>query len=261
MGTPTQSPLPGSRPLTTIAGGGLRNPALSPLPPRGPKPGRRWAVWLVLIPVLLLGLVYVLGRTVDAVRLRLMDIPLAGKLLFGDPVWPILWNKSEAQTPGAAPETPSDKPGAQPAPAPVPQPLADLEAQIAARLAAVEVREKELRQQEAALKEREDALRAKEADVAQQEVRLSQSIKANDQLTLELEGQIRSEKAQVEVLRSMRSSARAQAFAAMDDAEAIRYLKHMDAEEVADVLATMDPYRQVRILVNLREVAPSANTP
>ncbi len=246
-----QTPVKGGRiPAPSIPG----NKKMSP-PPDKPSGSRRWLLWAIAIPLLLLGLTYLLGRLVEPVRARLEPLPVVGNLLFKDPVWQVLWNKpAAAPDEGKTPVSSTDKntPGTT-------TPSADvsaLEAQAAARLAAAEVKENELKQKEADLAAREKALKTREQSVMAQEKTLGAEIKAAEDLRKLLEGQRRTELDRVEVVRNMKSSAQQQLFAALTDEELLRILMYMDATEVAKHLSTMDPYRSARLLQALREVAP-----
>jgi flagellar motility protein MotE (MotC chaperone) len=231
-------------------GGGPSMPGLTPL---SSKQGgtSRWWLWLLLLPLLLLGLTYVLGRTVEPMRARLEQIPLAGKLLFGDPVWQVLWNKPPQAAPAKAQETaapgavtPSDKPAG----------LSDLEAEVAARMAAVEQRENEVARREATVKAAEPAVAAKQKQ-------LDQDLAATTALKEQLQGQLRTELDRVAVIRSMKSSAITQMFTAMTDDEVITVLKYMTADEVAKLLGGLDPYRSARLLHRLTAIAPTETNP
>ncbi|HYF95576.1 MAG TPA: hypothetical protein VD969_25465 [Symbiobacteriaceae bacterium] len=254
MSKPSQTPLLGGRLLPGQAGGGLRGgPALSPLPPKG-KRGGRWLLWLILVPLLLLGLTYVLGRTVEPIRAKLEQIPLAGPLLFRAKVWPILWNKPPAkpadQPPAGAPATPAT--GSQPTAAPpVDSELLD---EAAARLAAAESKEAELKRKEADLK-------AREAAISDMEAKLNKAVADTEALELQLEGQLRSEQDKVEIVRSMTRTQQAAFFDSLTDEEAVRILKYMDAAEIGPILGSMNPYRSGRIFAKLPALAQPATTP
>ncbi|HWI62229.1 MAG TPA: hypothetical protein VNT75_10360 [Symbiobacteriaceae bacterium] len=250
MSKPTQTPLLGGRPLGGQPGGGLRGPALSPLPPKG-KRGGRWWLWLILIPLLLLGLTYVTGRMVEPIRAKLEQIPVAGPLLFGGDVWPILWNKPV--------ETPADKatsvPTATPT-APTQTPTVDskLLDEAAARLAAAETKEAELKRKEADLKAREKTLQELEA-------KLSTSVAASEALRVQLQGQLRTEQDKVEFVRNMSRTQQAAFFEALTDDEAIRILKYMSAEEIGKILGGMNSYRAARIFERMPALAQPTTTP
>lgn len=253
----SQIPIGGGNRASAPAG----RPGMAPLPAK-PERRRSWIFWFLVMPLLLLGLTYVLGRAVEPIRARLAMVPLAGPLLFGDPVWPILWNKHPdgaqtttappAETAGGTTDTAS---GAQPAPG-APQ-FSQAEADLAARLAAAEIEENDLRRRENDLQARESAVKAREARLAGQEAALSQELKRAEELRKQLEGQIRSDQGRVEVVRAMKSSAIKQMFDAMTDHEIIRILMYMSADEVAKHLSGMDQYRSARLLQSLRQVAPS----
>lgn len=249
---------------TPIKGGRIPAPAI-PVGKRTPfsslpnKPRRvRWLLWLVVLPALLLAVTWLLGRTVDQIRVRLAPVPVVGKALFGEPVWPVLWNKN----PGAAPTEDPAKTGA-PAPAgdTVKEPPADvslIEAEAAARLAAAEVKENELERRQADLAAREKALRTREESIAAQEKTLGAELKVAEGLRKQLEGQRRSDLDRVEVIRHMKSAAVQQLFLAMTDDEVLRVLMYMDAAEVGKYLSAMDSYRSARLLQALRQVAPAS---
>jgi flagellar motility protein MotE (MotC chaperone) len=248
--------LQGNRPLAGPAGGGLRGPGLSPLPPQRKRSGR-WLFWLVLIPLLLLGLTYLLGRTVEPVRVRLAKVPLAGNLLFGDKVWPILWNKPA--TPAKTP-TPSASQGAPTTPTTTPGPSAAQTAaqqlldQAQARLAAAEAKENDLKKREADLKAQADQLKTQTDKLAKAQADV-------EGLKVQLQGQLRTEQDRVEIVRAMRSSAQVQFFSALTDDEAVAVLKYMSADEVSKILAGMDSYRAARIFYRLPTVAQPPTTP
>lgn len=224
--------------------GGLRGPALSPLPARPSRSGR-WIGWLLLTPLLLLGLTWLLGRSVEQVRVRLAVIPLAGKLLFSEPVWPILWNK-QPDPPAAAPSTGAPVAGETPGTA-LPADYANLNNEIAARLAAVESRE-------AVVREKEDALQEQEKAMAEYQSQMAKSAAEAEGLRIQLQGQLRTELDRVAVIRGMKTSAQVQLFAAMTDDEVLAVLKHMEADEVGKILASMDSWRSARILHRLTEI-------
>lgn len=262
MTTPAKTPLGGARPLSAVPGGGARGPALAPLPPKQGGAGRWWR-WLVLVPLLLIGVTYLLGRTVDPVRLKLVEIPLAGKLLFSNPVWPILWNKPitpEEQTgpnddasAGTGTKTPGTQigSGAQ----------SDLNAEIAARLAAVELKEKEIRDREQAVRAHEGELRAQETRVREKEAQLTVELQVTQALKAQLEGQLRAEQDRVEVIRKMSRTAQVQLFNAMTDDEILRVLHYMEAEEIGKIFGSMDPYRAARLMHQLTQIAPGNTSP
>lgn len=254
--------LPGNRSLAAPAGGGLRGSALSPLPPKGKRSGR-WLLWLILIPLLLLGLTYLLGRTVEPIRARVADMPVAGKLLFADPVWPILWNKP------ATPAKPADT-AKQATTAPAGQGAATATSgqatdpsqtaakllldQAQARLAAAEAKETELKKREADLK-------AQETQLKDQTVKLAQLTADTEALRTQLQGQLRTEQDRVEIVRAMRAGSQAQFFSALTDDEAVAILKYMTAEEISRILAGMDSFRAARIFYRLPTMAQPATTP
>lgn len=259
-----QTPVGGTRVAPPAPGS--RRPGMAPLPAKGKRRGR-WLFWLLILPLMLLGLTYGLGRSVEQIRVRLLSIPLAGKLLFSDPVWPILWNKKTAPAPaqgtGAGGAVPSESAGGSVG-VNAPE-LTRVEAEAAARLAAAEVKENDLRRLEADLKARESALQAKQFELASQqarltaqETRLADQLKQTEALRKQLEGELKSEQDRVEVIRAMRSSAVQQLFSAMTDEEVIRVLKYMTAEEVARYLSGFESFRSARILHSLREVAPAS---
>lgn len=254
--------IPGNRSLAGPAGGGLRGPALSPLPPKGKRSGR-WLLWLVLIPLLLLGLTYLLGRTVEPIRARLAQVPVAGKLLFGDPVWPILWNKpaTPAKATDTAKQTTTTPAGqgtatgtagqtADPSQTAAKQLLTEAET----RLAAAEAKETELKKREADLK-------TQETELKNQTVKLAQLTADTEALKTQLQGQLRTEQDRVEIVRSMRAGSQAQFFSALTDDEAIAILKYMSAEEISRILAGMDSFRAARIFYRLPAIAQPATTP
>lgn len=245
MSTPLQQrPVRPARPAG--GAGGLRGPGLSQFPPSEPSSGG-WLLWLVLTPLLLMLFTWLLGRTVEQVRVRLEPIPLAGKLLFADPVWPILWNKRPEPPPA------TEAPGSGTAPengAALPADYAELNAQIAARLAAVESREAALSEKERALKEMEAAI----TDL-QREVNRSSAEVAG--LKLQLQGQLRTELDRVAVVRGMKTSAQVQLFAAMTDDEVLSVIKYMEPDEVGKILASMDAWRSARILHRLTQIGAS----
>lgn len=243
-------------------GGGLRGPGLAPLPNRPGKSGKWW-VWLLVAPLLLAGLTYLLGRTVDSFRQRLVKIPLAGPLLFRDPVWPILWNKppagqNTAQSAGgssgrAQPAGTGTGTGAgtQQGASSQAGALSDLEAAAAARIASAELREK-------ALAEKEAELKAREQKIAEMEAQTASLLKQTEELKKQLEGQLRTEQARVEVFRAMKSSAQLQMMTAMTDDEVITIFKYLEPDEVGKIVAGMDPYRAARILHLLTRAVPQA---
>lgn len=258
----SQTPVQGNRAAPSLPAPGFKKAGMSPLPAQQRRKGRSLK-WVLIIPLLLLGVIYLLGRTVEPVRVRLVPMPLAGKLLFAKPVWPILWNKNRApatspSAPGASKtEAPSTAPPAASAPD-----NSQLEAEVVARLAAVEVKENELKRREAEFTAMEAALMEREGTIAQQEIQLGQEIKAAQVLRAQLEGQRRSETDRAEVIRNMRTAGVQQLFGAMTDEEVLRVLMYMDATEVGKYLSGMDAYRSARLLQALRQVAPpTSNIP
>lgn len=250
-----QTPV-GSPRLGVPAGPGGSRPGMNPLPARQQRK-LGWLKWVILLPLLLLGLTYLLGRTVEPIRARLAPIPLAGRLLFGKPVWPVLWNKpAEPAAAGGAP-APANIQGTPAAP---PANFSKLEAEIAARLAAVEVRETELKRRDEDLAAREAAVKARDAQVAQQELQLGQAVRQAEELRRQLEGQLRADLSRVETIRAMKSGAVGGLFGAMTDQEVLRVLMYMDADEVGKHLSAMDSYRAARLLAQLRQVAPASTT-
>jgi flagellar motility protein MotE (MotC chaperone) len=232
----------GVRTMPGLGGGGPGSPGLSS-PNRGGA--SRWLRGLMLVAVLLLGFTYVLGRTVEPLRLRLVGVPLAGKLLFAAPVWPVLWNKPvKAQAPTSRP---ADKPVAGNAG------VAALDAQVAKRLADVEQRENDVARREAALKLAEPA-----ADERQRMLDLGQAEAAS--LTVQLKGQLQTELDRVEVVRSMKSAAVVQLFGGMTDDEVVAILKYMRADEVGKILSDLDQTRSVRLLRRI-QFAPAPTNP
>ena len=236
MSTPNRTPLLGGRPQPTGLGGGMRGPGLAPLPPK--KEGRsRWVFWLVLLPLLLLGLTYLAGRTVEPVRQRLVEIPLAGRLLFGEPVWPILWNKPAAQPVATTPAPTAQSPGATPV-------VDKLAEEAAKRLAEADLKEQEI-------KRREEAVASKEATLKAEEARLAAANQEVADLQVQLQGQLRMEQDRVEIVRAMSRTAQVQFFTTLTDAEAVTILKYMTTDEVAKILGSMDPYRAGRLFYQL----------
>jgi flagellar motility protein MotE (MotC chaperone) len=247
------TPLLGNRPLAGPAGGGLRGPGLSPLPPQRKRSGR-WLLWLLLIPLLLLGLTYLLGRTVEPVRARLAQVPLAGNLLFGDKVWPILWNKPSAPAKTANPAPASTTPATTAQPSAGQTAVQTLLDQAQARLAAAEAKENELKQREANLKTQEAQLKAQTDKLAQTQADV-------EGLKVQLQGQLRTEQDRVEIVRAMRSSAQVQFFGALTDDEAVAVLKYMTADEISKLLGSLDPYRAARLFYRLPTVTQPPTTP
>lgn len=263
MSKPSQSPLVGGRPLAGQLGGGLRGgPALSPLAPKG-KRGGRWLLWLLLIPLLLLGLTYVVGKTVRPVQERLEAIPLAGPLLFDD-VWPILWNKPA--TPADDTPAAESNGGQNPAGGTAAQPntggqqsaeetaLSKLMDEAAARLALAEAEEARLKQKEAELKAREETVKGLQAQ-------LDKSVTETEALKVQLQGQLRSEMDKVEFVRNMSRTQQAAFFEALTDAEVVRILKYMTAEEIGKILGSMNAYRAARIFEQMPVLAQPPTTP
>jgi flagellar motility protein MotE (MotC chaperone) len=234
----------GVRTVPGLGGGGPGIPGLSSLPPnRGGA--SRWFRRLLLVAVLLLGFTYVLGRTVEPLRLRLVGVPVAGKLLFAAPVWPVLWNKPvSAQIPASRP---TDKPVAGTAG------VAALDAQVAKRLADVEQRENDVARREAALKLAESA-------AADQQHALDQGQAEAASLKAQLKGQLQTEQDRVEVIRSMKSAAVVQLFGVMSDDEVIAVLKYMRADEVGKILSGLDQMRSARLL-RLMQFVPAPTNP
>lgn len=240
---------------------GPKRPGMVNLPGQ-PKKKRRWLLRTFLTLLLLFGTTYVLGRMVEPIRLRLQPLPLVGALLFSDPVWPVLWNKGTPADQPVAADAKSPPAASQPEPAPAEsaaaQELKRLEAEAATRIAAAEMKEADVARRESELAAREQALKDREASIADQESKLGEELKRTENLRTQLEGQLRSEQDRAEVIRSMKSSAVLLMFGTMTDAEIIQVLKYMEASEVAKLLAGMDPYRSTRILLSLRQVAPSS---
>lgn len=261
MSKPSQTPLMGGRPLAGQLGGGLRSgPALSPLAPKG-KRGGRWLLWLLLIPLLLLGLTYVVGKTVEPVRKQLAAIPLAGPLLF-EKVWPILWNKPETPEPPAGEKAGGQSPAAGTTAPPAAgskqtaedSALSKLMAEAAARLALAEAEEARLKQLEADLKVREEAIKVRQAQ-------LDKAVAETTALKVQLEGQLRSELDKVEFVRNMSRTQQAAFFEALTDAEVVRILKYMTAEEIGKILGGMNSYRAARIFDLMPALAQPPATP
>ncbi|HYF78517.1 MAG TPA: hypothetical protein VD973_15370 [Symbiobacteriaceae bacterium] len=259
MSKPSQTPLMGGRSLAGPLGGGLRSgPALSPLAPKG-KRGGRWLLWLLLISLLLVGLTYVAGKTVEPVRERLEAIPLAGPLLF-DEVWPILWNKPatpEAKAPAGEPAGgQSTAPGTTAGGTPSAQDsaLSKLMDEAAARLALAEAEEARLKQLETDVKAREEAVKKLQAQ-------LDKAVAENTALKVQLEGQLRSELDKVEFVRNMSRTQQAAFFEALTDSEVVRILKYMTAEEIGKILGSMNPYRAARIFDLMPALAQPPTTP
>ncbi len=259
MTSPARRSLPfGHRPGSGKPGGGLQPQGLAPLPDKRPGPGV-WAARVAVILLALLTLTWLLGRTVDPIRVRLAELPVVGEALFGRDVWPILWNRPTA--PGEAAVDSGTASGGQEQGAGVSSPsgggamemaptrLADLEAEIAARLASVELRESEVRRKEAELREREQVL-------IEQEARLREVIQETEALRTRLEGQLRTELDRVQVVRGMKRSAVVELFAAMTDDEVIAVLRHMQPDEAGRILSEMDPYRAARILQKMTASVP-----
>jgi flagellar motility protein MotE (MotC chaperone) len=233
----------GVRSLQGLGGGGPGIPDRSHLPPN-PGGASRWLRGLVIVAVLLLGLTYVFGRTVEPLRLRLVGVPVAGKLLFAGPVWPVLWNKPvSAQVPTSRP---ADKSAAGNAG------VAALDAEVAKRLADVEQRETDVARREAALKLAEPA-----AADQQRALDLGQAEAAS--LTVQLKGQLQTELDRVEVVRSMKSAAVVQLFGVMTDDEVIAVLKYMRADEVGKILSGLDQTRSARLLRRMQFVPAPTN--
>lgn len=262
MTTPAnKSPLGGGRPLgASPLHGGLRGPSLAPLAP-GARTGRSraWLMWLLLVLLVLAGVTYLLGRTVEPVRERLEALPAIGKPLFGQPVWPVLWNKPAAPA-GAEKSTTSKGSGAPAQPVPATgsnsaaaAELQELSDEAAARLAAAEAKENDLKQREADLK-------AREQDAARLQAELSQSLKQAEDLKKQLEAQLRTEQDRVEVFRAMGRTAQTQFLTAVTDDEVLAMLKYMTADEVGKVLERMDPYRAARLWARLPKVEPPADS-
>jgi flagellar motility protein MotE (MotC chaperone) len=185
-------------------------------------------------------------------------VPLAGNLLFGDKVWPILWNKSSTPakpaTQAPAPASQSNAPSATTQPSPSQTAAQSLLDQAQARLAAAEAKENELKQRETALKTQEAQLKAQTDKLAQTQADV-------EGLKVQLQGQLRTEQDRVEIVRSMRSSAQVQFFGALTDDEAVAVLKYMTADEISKILAGMDPYRSARLFYRLPTVAQPPTTP
>ncbi|MDF2629974.1 MAG: hypothetical protein K0R39_3805 [Symbiobacteriaceae bacterium] len=269
MSKPSQTPLIGGRPLAgQLGGGGLRSgPALSPLAPKG-KRGGKWLLWLLLIPLLLAGLTYLVGKMVEPVQARLEAIPVVGPMLF-DEVWPILWNKSATPEPAAAggdaPAGKTPTPGSSTAGTTAPPstggtvPAADsalskLMDEAAARLALAEAEEARLKQKEADLKAKEETLKKLQAQ-------LDKAVAETDALKVQLQGQLRSELDKVEFVRNMSRTQQAAFFEALTDAEVVRILKYMTAEEIGKLLGGMNAYRAARIFDMMPALAQPSGTP
>lgn|GEM_PF-5239918 len=248
------------RPLAAPGGGGLRGPNLAPLPPKQEGRVRRWLFWFILALVGLAGLTYLLGRTVEPVRLRLAKVPVVGQRLFAAPVWPILWNRPQikpAEKPASTPPGAATGTAAQPGAAqgststpPTRPEYKSLEESLAARLAAAEAKEMQL-------KEREAAIRALESELVKQQERLNTALKETEALRVQLAGQLKTELDRVEIIRAMPRSQQTAQFSALTDDEAVTILKYMSTSEVGKILATMDPYRSARILYKLNLVVPA----
>ncbi|HWI62413.1 MAG TPA: hypothetical protein VNT75_11280 [Symbiobacteriaceae bacterium] len=258
MSKPSQTPLMGGRPLGGQPGGGLRGgPALSPLPPKG-KRGGRWLLWLVLVPLMLIGLTYLLGRTVEPMRAKLEQIPGAGSLLFKAKVWPILWNKPVTKPAADAAKPPANATGntqpAAPATGGASTALDSKLDEAAARLAAAETKEAALKRLDADLKARENALK-------EQEVRLNKAVIETEALKVQLQGQLRTEQDKVEIVRGMSRSQQAAFFESLTDDEVIRVLKYMSAEEIGKIIGGMNPYRAGRLFDKLPALAQPSTSP
>lgn len=235
--------------------GGNRGPALAPAPAKGKSPRRRWWLWVLLIPLLLLGLTYLAGRLIAPAQGALAKVPAIGQPLFGKPVWPILWNRPAAPPAATATEPAQPAAGNQTGQQTPLNPALQNEVDAAqAVIAAAGAKEQDLAAREAALK------------VAEAELSKLQSKLASDQaevagLKQQLAGQLRTEKDRVEVVRAMSRTSQATFFGALTDDEALAILKYMTADEVAAILGKLDPYRAARLFERLPLVAPTATTP
>lgn len=238
MARPTGLPLAAPTPLALRGGRG--GAALAPTTAKGSW--WRWVRRLVLGVLLLLGLGYVLGRTVEPVRQRLERIPLAGEPLFGEGVWPILWNRPPQATEEEAPPAPVPAlSGASLFETPTVPGLTPMENDLATRLAEVTLRE-------AAVGEREALLQAQEEMIAEQLRKSDQLMAETLALKARLEGQLKGEQDRVAVVKAMKSSAATQLFGAMSDEEAVAMLKYLTPEEAAKILSGMEAERSLRIL-------------
>lgn len=253
----SQLPVASPKKPATAKVGASGKAALPPMP--GQKRRRRgWIKWAIILPLVLLGSTYLLGRVLEPARIRLAKVPLVGASLFSRPVWPILWNKSAQTVDKTASEQQTGVFTATELAAAAE--LSRLEAQAADRLAQAEMKENDLVRREGDLAAREEALKRREAGIADQEVTLGKSIKEADSLKTTLEGQLRSEQDRVEIVRALKSSAALSMFAAMTDTEVLRILMYMDATEVAKLLSGMEAERATRLLLALRQT-PSQSAP
>lgn len=218
-------------------------PGLSLAPPSSHQRTRSWrrSLLLLLALVIALGLLYVLGRSVESVRGALVQVPIVGQALFAAPVWAPPWVQTPEPVTTVAPTTSPESSSAV-----APQTLA-LHEEIAQRLAAAQVQENALQQREAALRVQEEIV-AREAARAEEEARVVASLRQ------ELQSKLLAEQGQVAVIRAMRRSAQEQLFTALTDDEVSRLLVHLEADEVARILEGMDPWRSARLLQRLTQV-------
>jgi flagellar motility protein MotE (MotC chaperone) len=224
-----------------------------PAPGKGKSSRRRWWLWVLLLPLLLLGLTYLTGRMVEPVRAVLAKVPAVGQPLFGKPVWAVLWNKPATPKTATAerPKTDAAQAGEK---APANSAVQDQMDAAAARIAAADVKETDLKTREAALKAGQEELAKQQAKLAAQQAEVAG-------LKQQLAGQLRTEKDRVEIVRAMSRTAQASFFGALTDDETLAILKYMTADEVAAILGKLDPYRAARLFERLSTVAPSATTP
>lgn len=252
--TPAKGARPGAPAASSAKGSAGGTPGL------GVKPRSfKWFRWLIVFPLLLLGFIYLLGRMVEPIRMRLESIPVVGSPLFGQPVLPILWNPKPDTTNGN--QVATEPTGSTPtAPSAEAVALAKLEADVTARLTAAERIESGITRREQDLEHREAAIQSRESSIREQEVRLADVIQETEQRSRELQGQITSDLERVEVIRNMKSSAVVQLFSVLTDEEVLRLLQHMDSVEVARHLSGMDSFRTARLLLQLRQ-STSVGTP